>query len=144
MKNYNYKINGNNYNVSVGDIENGIAQVEVNGIPYKVELEQKSAPVVVVKTTRPSAAPRTTSGEKIIAKPTVTSGASPVKAPLPGVVVQIPVKVGDAVKAADTILILEAMKMENSIHAGRDGKIASVNVNPGDSVLEGTVLITIE
>ena len=42
MKNYNYKINGNNYNVSVGDIENGIAQVEVNGIPYKVELEQKS------------------------------------------------------------------------------------------------------
>ncbi|MBR6747103.1 MAG: biotin/lipoyl-binding protein [Muribaculaceae bacterium] len=144
MKNYNYKINGNNYNVSVGDIENGIAQVEVNGIPYKVELEQKSAPVVVVKTTRPSAAPRTTSGEKIIAKPTVASGASPVKAPLPGVVVQIPVKVGDAVKAADTILILEAMKMENSIHAGRDGKIASVNVNPGDSVLEGTVLITIE
>lgn len=144
MKNYNYKINGNNYNVSVGDIENGIAQVEVNGIPYKVELEQKSAPVVVVKSTRPSAAPRTNSGEKIITKPTVASGASPVKAPLPGVVVQIPVKVGDVVKAADTILILEAMKMENSIHAGRDGKVASVNVNPGDSVLEGTVLITLE
>lgn len=143
MKNYNYKINGNNYNVSVGDIENGIAQVEVNGIPYKVEFEQKSAPVVV-KSIRPSAAPRTTSGEKIITKPVVASGASPVKAPLPGVVVQIPVKVGDVVKAADTILILEAMKMENSIHAGRDGKVASINVNPGDSVLEGTVLITLE
>lgn len=144
MKNYNYKINGNNYSVSVGDIENGIAQVEVNGIPYKVELEQKSAPVTVVKSTRPSAAPRTNSGEKIITKPTVASAASPVKAPLPGVVVQIPVKVGDVVKAADTILILEAMKMENSIHAGRDGKVASIDVNPGDSVLEGTTLITLE
>lgn len=143
MKKYNYKINGNNYSVGVGDIENGIAQVEVNGIPYKVELEQKAAPVVV-KSVRPSAAPRTNSGEKIISKPTVASAASPVKAPLPGVVIQIPVKVGDVVKAADTILILEAMKMENSIHAGRDGKVASIDVNPGDSVLEGTTLITLE
>jgi biotin carboxyl carrier protein len=54
------------------------------------------------------------------------------------------VKVGDAVKAADTVLVLEAMKMENAIHAGRDGKVASISVNPGDSVLEGTVLVTIE
>ncbi len=67
-----------------------------------------------------------------------------VKAPLPGVVLSIPVKVGDTVKASDTVLVLEAMKMENAIHAGRDGRIASVNVNNGDSVLEGAVLITIE
>lgn len=144
MKNYNYKINGNTYKVGIGDIENGIAQVEVNGIPYKVELEQKGTPVTVVKAARPSAAPRTTTGEKIINKPNVTAGAIAVKAPLPGVVVQIPVKVGDAVKAADTVAILEAMKMENAIHAGRDGKVAAINVNPGDSVLEGTTIITLE
>lgn len=144
MKNYNYKINGNTYKVGIGDIENGIAQVEVNGIPYKVELEQKGIPVTVVKAARPSAAPRTTSGEKIINKPNVAAGAIAVKAPLPGVVVQIPVKVGDAVKAADTVAILEAMKMENAIHAGRDGKVAAINVNPGDSVLEGTTIITLE
>jgi biotin carboxyl carrier protein len=60
------------------------------------------------------------------------------------VVLSIPVKVGDAVNAADTVMVLEAMKMENSIHAGRNGKVASINVNQGDSVLEGTVLITIE
>jgi biotin carboxyl carrier protein len=59
-------------------------------------------------------------------------------------VLSIPVKVGDVVKAADTVLVLEAMKMENAIHAGKDGKVASISVNPGDSVLEGTVLITIE
>lgn len=144
MKNYNYKINGNSYKVGIGDIDNGIAQVEVNGIPYKVELEQKSAPVTVVKAARPSAAPRTTTGEKIISKPSVSAGASSVKAPLPGVVVQITVNVGDTVKAADTVAVLEAMKMENAIHAGRDGKVASIDVKPGDSVLEGTSIITLE
>ncbi|MDE7092331.1 MAG: acetyl-CoA carboxylase biotin carboxyl carrier protein subunit, partial [Muribaculaceae bacterium] len=56
----------------------------------------------------------------------------------------INVKVGDTVKAADTVVMLEAMKMENAIHAGKDGKVASIAVNNGDSVLEGAVLITIE
>jgi len=144
MKFYNYKINGNAYKVGIGDIDNGIAQVEVNGIPYNVELEKKSAPVTVVKAARPSAAPRTTTGEKIIAKPSVSAGTSAVKAPLPGVVVQITVNVGDTVKASDTVAVLEAMKMENSIHAGRDGKVASIDVKPGDSVLEGTAIITLE
>ncbi len=145
MKEYKYKINGNLYNVAIGDIEDNIAQVEVNGVPYKVELEKAAAPVKVVSAPRPSAAPRTESGEKVIAKPApAAGGAYSVKAPLPGVVLSINVKVGDVVKAADTVVMLEAMKMENAIHAGRDGKVASVNVNNGDSVLEGAVLITIE
>lgn len=145
MKEYKYKINGNTYNVGVGDIEDNIAQVTVNGIPYKVELEKKKGPVTIVSVPRPSAAPRSATGEKVIAKATpVTSGAYAVTAPLPGVVLSIPVKVGDTVKAADTVLVLEAMKMENAIHAGRDGKIASINVNPSDSVLEGATLLTIE
>ncbi|MDE5553864.1 MAG: acetyl-CoA carboxylase biotin carboxyl carrier protein subunit, partial [Muribaculaceae bacterium] len=87
--------------------------------------------------------PRTSAGEKVIAKPAPTGTGDAVKAPLPGVVLSIPVKVGDSVKAADTVVLLEAMKMENAIHAGRDGKVASINVAAGDSVLEGTVLITI-
>lgn len=145
MKEYKYKINGNSYTVAVGDIDDNIAQVSVNGTPFKVELEKKKAPVTIINAPRPSAAPRTNTGAKVIAKPTVSAtGANPVKAPLPGVIMSIAVKVGDVVKAADTVIVLEAMKMENAIHAGRDGKVASVNVNPGDSVLEGTVLITIE
>lgn len=145
MKEYKYKINGNTYTVGVGDIDNGIAQVEVNGVPYRVELEKKAAAVTVVNAPRPSAAPRTDTGAKIINKPAAAAGAgTPVKAPLPGVVLSIPVKVGDMVKAADTVLVLEAMKMENAIHAGRDGKVASISVGNGDSVLEGTVLLTIE
>lgn len=144
MKEYKYKINGTTYKVGVGDIDNNIAQVEVNGIPYKVELDSEKKPVKIVNSPRPSAAPRTESGEKVIAKQAPTGSGHQIKAPLPGTVLSIPVKVGDVVKAADTVLILEAMKMENAIHAGRDGKIASVNVNSGDSVLEGTILITLE
>ena len=145
MKTYKYKINGTNYNVAVGDIENNVAQVEVNGIPYKVELEATKKSVTIVAPHRPAAAPRTESGAKIIAKPTVAAGAGyQLKAPLPGTVLSIAVKVGDTVAAADTVAVLEAMKMENAIHAGRDGKISSIAVNQGDAVLEGAVLLTIE
>lgn len=143
MKEYKYKINGNTYNVSIGDIDDNFAQVEVNGVPYKVELEKAQA-VKVVSAPRPSAAPRTESGNKVISKPSVSGGANAIKAPLPGVVLSVQVKEGDTVKAADTVIVLEAMKMENAIHAGRDGKIKSINVKQGDSVLQDDVLIVIE
>ena len=145
MKEYKYKINGNTYKVAVGDIDDNIAQVEVNGIPYKVELERSSAPVKVVQAPRAAAAPRTASGEKVIAKPAAApTGGFVVKAPLPGVVLSISVKVGDTVKASDTVAILEAMKMENTIRAGRDGKVASIDAQAGNSVLEGAAIITLE
>lgn len=144
MKEYKYKINGNTYNVAVGDLDDNIVTVEVNGVPYKVELDKAPA-AKPVKAPRPSAAPRTDTGAKVISKPAApAAGGAAVKAPLPGVILSINVKVGDTVKAADTVIMLEAMKMENAIHAGRDGKIASINVAQGDSVLEGAVLITIE
>ena len=145
MKEYKYKINGNTYKVSIGDIDNNIAQVEVNGTPYKVELSAEKKPVTVVNSPRPSAAPRTETGAKVISKPTTSAaGGYPVKAPLPGTVLSVPVKVGQAVKASDTVVVLEAMKMENVIYAGRDGVISSVNVNVGDAVPDGGVLVTIE
>ena len=145
MKEYKYKINGNTYKVAIGDIDDNIAQVEVNGVPYKVEIEAaKAAPVKVVSAPKAAAAPRTASGEKVISRPAAGAKGASIVAPLPGVVLSIPVKVGDQVKASDTVLLLEAMKMENAIHAGRDGRIASIAVNPGDSVLEGAVLITLE
>lgn len=144
MKEYKYRINGNLYTVKVGDIDNNLAKVEVNGVPYKVELEKTDKPVNIVTKPRPSAAPRTDSGAKVIAKPQVATSGHQVKAPLPGVVVGINVKVGDTVKASDTVLMLEAMKMENAIHAGQDGKVSAINVSVGDSVLDGAVLVTLE
>ena len=141
MKEYKYKINGNLYNVVIGDIEDNIAHVEVNGTHYNVEMEKKtkqSAPVA-----RPAARPAVaSSAAKPAAKPAASKGG--VKSPLPGVILDIKVKEGDEVKKGQTVIILEAMKMENSINADRDGKVASIKVSKGESVLEGTDLIIIE
>ncbi len=130
MKEYKYTINGNIYTVAVGDIDNNVAQVEVNGTPYKVELENKPAAAAT--------------GEKVITKAAPAGAGAAVKAPLPGVILSVNCKVGDTVSSQDTVIVLEAMKMENAIKAGRDGKVASVAVSNGESVLEGAVLVTIE
>ena len=143
MKEYKYKINGNLYNVTIGDIEDNIAHVEVNGTHYTVEMEKKPkaapAPKPVVRpAAKPAAAPATAPA----AKPAAAK--SGVKSPLPGVILDIKVKEGDEVKKGQTIIILEAMKMENSINADKDGKVTAINVSKGESVLEGTDLVIIE
>mgnify|MGYP003455295841 FL=1 len=146
MKEYKYKINGNLYNVVIGDIEDNIAHVEVNGTHYTVEMEKKPkaapAPKPVVRpAAKPAAAPVAAAP---VAKPAAGGAKSGVKSPLPGVILDIKVNVGDEVKKGQTLIILEAMKMENSINADKDGKIAAINVSKGESVLEGTDLIIIE
>lgn len=142
MKEYKYKINGNLYNVVIGDIEENMAHVEVNGTHYTVEMEKKPkaapAPKPVARpAARPAAAPAAAPAKPAAAK-------SGVKSPLPGVILDIKVKEGDMVKKGQTIIILEAMKMENSINADKDGKITAINVSKGESVLEGTDLVIIE
>ena len=146
MKEYKYKINGNLYNVTIGDIEENIAHVEVNGTPYNVEMEKAPKKTTSVKpVVRPVHTDAPTAPTTPFAKPAAVSGGkSGVKSPLPGVILDIKVKVGDAVKKGQTIIILEAMKMENNINADKDGKITAINVNKGDSVLEGTDLVIIE
>ena len=144
MKDYKYKINGNDYKVSIGDIENNIAQVEVNGVPFKVEIQETKAAPVTVKAVKPAAAPRTESGAKVISKPSVSGGQAAVKSPLPGVSVDLKVNVGDTVAADTVVAILEAMKMENNINAGKAGVVKAICVNKGDSVLEGTDILVIE
>ena len=146
MKEYQYKINGNLYNVVIGDIEENIAHVEVNGTLYTVEMvkKPKAAPApkpVVRPAAKPAAAPAAAAP---VAKPAAGGAKSGVKSPLPGVILDIKVNVGDEVKKGQTIIILEAMKMENSINADKDGKIAAINVSKGESVLEGTDLVIIE
>ena len=145
MKEYKYKINGNLYNVVIGDIEDNIAHVEVNGTHYTVEMEKKPkaapAPKPVV---RPAAKPAAPAAAAPVAKPAAGGAKSGVKSPLPGVILDIKVNVGDEVKKGQTLIILEAMKMENSINADKDGKVAAINVSKGESVLEGTDLVIIE
>lgn len=143
MKEYKYKINGNLYKVTIGDIEDNIAHIEVNGTPYNVEMEKqaKAAPTKPVVRAMPNAPTAPTTP---VVKPTTPSSKSGVKSPLPGVILDIKVNVGDTVKKGQTIIILEAMKMENNINADKDGKITAINVSKGDSVLEGNDLVIIE
>ena len=133
---------GIDYNVKIKGVEENIAMVEVNGIDFEVEMEKPIAqPKPVV---RAVAAPVKTVEPPKAAQETVAAGVSAIKAPLPGTVNDITVKVGQTVKKGDTVIILEAMKMENNIDADRDGKIAEIRVAKGDTVMEGAVLVTIE
>ncbi len=142
MKEYNYKIKGVDYNVKINGFEENIAKVEVNGVEFDVEMEKPVAqPKPVV---RAVAAPVKTVEAPKSAQEAVAAGVSAVKAPLPGTVKDIKVKVGQAVKKGETVIVLEAMKMENNIDADRDGKIAEIRVNKEDTVMEGAVLVTIE
>jgi len=139
MNNFKYTINGNVYKVVINRIEDTVAEVEVNGTSYKVEMN-KPAKKEIVTINRPV---QTTVAP--VPKPHIVSPiASSLRSPLPGVILDIFCKPGDSVKKGQKILILEAMKMENVINAEKDGVVKEVKVNKGDSVLEGTELAIIE
>ncbi|MDH6354310.1 biotin carboxyl carrier protein [Dysgonomonas sp. PH5-45] len=137
MKTFKYKINGKEYEVAVDKFEDQLAEVTVNGASYKVELEKKEEPAAAPKIQRPVASASS-------APAAAGSGAGTIKSPLPGIIVDIKVKVGDAVNKGDVVAVLEAMKMENAINAPVSGKVASISVNAGDSILEGVTILTIE
>ena len=146
MKEYKYTINGQEYKVTLGEIEGNIANVVVNGQSDKVDMEKKAEePKPVVRPVVKPAAPAAKPAAQPAAQPAPAAGGSGrgVKSPLPGVILDVKVKVGDAVKKGQTVVILEAMKMENNINADQDGTITAINVKQGDSVLEGTDLVMI-
>ena len=145
MKQYRFKINGNQYNVDINSVEGNIASVSVNGTSYQVELEDApAAPVqaVPVQTSviTPAAAPVQAAPAP---KPAVSGVGKPVTSPLPGVIIAVKVNVGDRVKAGQEVAVLEAMKMENSIEAVQDGTVTAIHVAKGDSILEGAAIVTI-
>lgn len=145
MKEYKLKINGNEYNVTVNEVDGSMAEVEVNGTPFKVEFDKpvKKAAAPVAKPVAKSAAPAPAAAP--VAKPAAPAGGAgqAVTSPLPGVILEVCVKEGDAVKRGQTVMVLEAMKMENAIEATADGTVTAIKVGKGDSVLEGAPLVII-
>lgn len=145
MKEYKLKINGNDYAVTVNEVDGSMAEVEVNGTPFKVEFEKpiKKAAAPVSKPMAPKATPAGAPEVKV-SKPAAAAGAgNAVTSPLPGVILEVSVKVGDVVKRGDKVMVLEAMKMENVIEATADGTVTAIKVGKGDSVLEGAPLVII-
>lgn len=141
MKAFRYKINGTQYRVDVLSEDESVVELEVNGVPYTVELEQR-AKKEQVKVSRPAPAPVSSTGAPLVTKKPVGS-AGAVKSPLPGVILDIMVNVGDTVKVGDKLMLLEAMKMENTIASDLAGKVMEINVAKGDSVLEGATLVIV-
>lgn len=143
MKKYKFTIRGNEYDVHIHNIEDNTAEIEVNGSTYSVDIHKEVKVTKTPKLVRTKIEP---SSEADIAKtssPAERKGGGLIKAPLPGTILELKVSSGDIVKVGDTLLIMEAMKMENNIKADREGKVESVKVNTGYSVLEGDVLIEI-
>ena len=152
MKEYSFKINGNEYKVSIEINGDSTASVIVNGATYEVEVEGSTVKPVVTKKPQVAAVPASHPVQPstvAVGKPAATANAaaaaadSAIKSPLPGVILDIKVKEGDTIAVGQTLMILEAMKMENNIDSDRAGVVKSIKVNRGDSVLEGAVLITL-
>lgn len=160
MNKYQYKVKGVDYEVEIAEVEGNIAKVNVNGIPFEIELQR---PINAAKhpsmKTKPTPNPSRGEGNTVTTIPanntnkaplpaggaggaSVGAG-SPLKAPLPGTISDIKVTVGQQVNAGDTVLVLEAMKMQNNIEAEHAGKVTAIMVKPGDTVMEGTPLLTI-
>jgi len=151
MNKYQYKVQGVDYDVEIIDVEGNIAKVNVNGIPFEVEMKQPINPATTMphkpKVSVPTAgkdhaevAAKAPSAPK--AKAQAGAGMK-VTAPLPGTITDLKVSVGDAIKSGDTVIVLEAMKMQNNIEAECDGTVTSILVDKGDTVMEGDTLLTI-
>jgi biotin carboxyl carrier protein len=153
MNKYQYKVQGVDYDVEIEEVEGNVAKVIVNGIRFDVELKQPINPTSTLKKVRveapkpvarpaaPAAAPAAAATPA--AAPAATGSGSPIKAPLPGTIIDLKVNVGDTVKVGDVLLVLEAMKMQNNIESEFDGTVTSITVKQGDTVMEGSVLLTI-
>ena len=140
MKAYKFKINGKEYNVAVNGIEGKNADVTVNGVNYQVELENE----VPAAAPAPAASAPAPAAEAAPApKAAAPAGGKKIGSPLPGVIISVDVKEGQAVKRGQKVAVIEAMKMENEILAECDGTITGIHVSKGDSVLEGADIVTI-
>ncbi|HSQ34881.1 MAG TPA: biotin/lipoyl-containing protein [Candidatus Binatia bacterium] len=157
MREYIMAVGGTEFHAGIKELTAEYALVQVDDKEYKVVLKQlgsgqsvfstlaRSAPVA------PAAAPAAAAGKE--AAPVMTpppqstagsqEGSSAIPAPLPGLVLEVLVKEGDAVKAGQALLVMEAMKMENQIQAPFDGTVKKVFVQKGANISEGDKLIEI-
>ncbi len=156
MKKYQYKVKGVDYEVEIAQVEGKIATVNVNGIPFEIEMQKPinaakhpalasaRAQSPVVAPVAAPAAPAAKPAPQPAAQPAAPAGAgNALKAPLPGTIIDVKVQVGQQVNVGDTVLVLEAMKMQNNIESEYAGQVTSVLVKQGDTVMEGAVLLTI-
>jgi len=124
---YSLLVDGGSYEADVYPGDEGALQVLMRGVLYEVAVEDER--------------------EKRLSKAAVgavQTGEFVLRAPMPGLVVKVPVAQGEAVKTAQVLVILESMKMQNELKSPRDGKVTRVEVKPGDSVEQRQIMLTVE
>lgn len=142
MKEFKYTIDGKEYKVEISEVnDDNIAKVIVNGDTFEVEVEKPAEPEKKkIELGKPTSQEEKNEEETT----TAVNSANALKAPLPGTITSINVTVGQEVKAGETLLVLEAMKMQNSIEAEKSGKVTAIAVKVGQAVLEDDPLVVIE
>ncbi len=145
MKKYKFTLNGNDYDVIIKGLEDGIAEMEVNGSSYSIkvneELKVTKTPTLVRKEIHPSAG-LSRAAEKLTPMPVDARPSSRVlNSPLPGNIISINIKEGDAFQEGDALMVMESMKMENNVLAERSGTVSKLKVHVGQAVLQGDVLL---
>ena len=139
MQKFKFNINGKGYEAVVEEIERNTARVELNGKSYTVQVEKEEA----IVSPKIAAVKSTSSAADFVDAPTqpISGNAGSIKSPLPGSVAKIKVQEGQAVKAGDVLMTIEAMKMENEIMAPAAGTVKKIYVAEGKAVQQGEALI---
>ncbi len=139
MKTYKLIIGGQRYEAKIVEYTSSQARININGTDYLVQIEDDMLPKAPVLPQQEQAVPLAPAFSSDFA-----SGSGELRAPLPGVIASIKVKEGEAVKKGQTILVLEAMKMESEIAAPLDCTIGRIHVKERAPVQEGDLLMTLE
>ncbi len=155
MSEYVLTINKKEYRAEVGEINAEYALIQVDGREFRVDLKQlglgKLMPVATLAAeARPVAslaqqaiAAAQAPAAPLVSAPVSGDASSMVKAPLPGLIIDVKVREGEKVKAGQNIIVMEAMKMENQIQATSDGTVKRIFVKKGDNVAEGNAMVEI-
>ena len=139
MKNFKFKIHDNNYKVNILSHEGNTIELEVNGTSYSVKMKEE-----IKKTKTPTLVRAASKRPSEPLKVNPSSEKTKIVSPLPGTIFAMNIKVGDTIKEGDSLLILEAMKMENNIAAEKSGIISAIHVTVGQQVLQNDLLIELE
>ena len=140
MKKYKFTISGNQYDVHLKDIEDNVAELDVNGTIYEVEIHGEVKTSKTPKLIRKPVEKMPGEGQ---IKKSASTGKHKVTAPLPGTILKINVTVGDVVTEGQNLMVMEAMKMESEVKSPCDGKILAVHISAGDTVQASDPLFTI-
>jgi biotin carboxyl carrier protein len=147
MKEYHLKVNGHDYVITLKSLAGDRAEIEVDGEDYVVDIQSIQRKGSAKRRPLPSAQRGPAIHAAHVPPPPdmrPLGRADRVTAPIPGVIIEVLVKEGDAVAAGAALLKMEAMKMENVIAAPRAGKVARLHVKAGDTVSQGRELVELE